>query len=253
MSFISFFRKIKKILGGSREVSSPLIEIPVGEIEKTLGYKIRDFDNFKKAFIHKSFSSQNNNLKCNERLEFLGDAVLNFVVTDYLFNHYKSEWEGELTKKRALLVNKKILAEISENFELGKYLIMSSAEEKDGGRTKQSIMANAIEAIIGAIYIDSGFDSAKDFIIKRMYPDLVDIFNSDTGKNYKGELIEYCQKKHKETPDFKLIEEMGPDHDKTYIVEVFFNGHTLGTGKGKTKKDAEQKAACVALTNFNYF
>ena len=238
-------------MGGSSEELSPLNKIPVDEIESTLGYKIRDFDNFKKAFIHKSFSSQNDSLKCNERLEFLGDALLNFVVTDYLFNNYKSEWEGELTKKRALLVNKKVLADIGDSFGLGNYLVMSSAEEKDGGRTKQSILANAIEAVIGAIYLDSGFNSAKEFIIKKIYPDLVDILSSDAGKNYKGELIEYCQKKYKKTPDFKLIEEMGPDHDKTYIVEVFFNGHTLGTGKGKTKKEAEQKAASVALTNFD--
>ena len=249
MSLSSFFRKISLIIRGVKEETPPQINIPVEEVEKILGYKIRDINFFKKAFIHRSYVFQNHGLKSNERLEFLGDAFLNFIITDFLFNNYKKEWEGELTKKRSLLVNKKVLAEKSKKFDLSRFLFMSQAEDKDGGRDKTSILANTLEAVIGAIYIDGGFEEAKGFILEKVFQDIVEILQDEEGKNYKGELIEYFQKKYKETPDFRLIEEMGPDHDRTYIVEVYFKGETLGTGKGKTKKDAEQRAALVALNN----
>ena len=249
MSLSSFFRKISLIIRGVKEETPPQINIPVEEVEKILGYKIRDINFFKKAFIHRSYVFQNHGLKSNERLEFLGDAFLNFIITDFLFNNYKKEWEGELTKKRSLLVNKKVLAEKSKKFDLSRFLFMSQAEDKDGGRDKTSILANTLEAVIGAIYIDGGFEEAKGFIREKVFQDIVEILQDEESKNYKGELIEYFQKKYKETPDFRLIEEMGPDHDRTYIVEVYFKGETLGTGKGKTKKDAEQRAALVALNN----
>lgn len=251
MSLYSFFRKISSIVWGAKKDTPLKINIPVEEVEKVLDYKIRDINFFKKAFIHRSFVFQNHGLKSNERLEFLGDAFLNFIVTDFLFNNFKKEWEGELTKKRSLLVNKRVLAEKSRKFELSRFLLMSQAEDKDGGRDKTSILANTLEAVIGAVYIDGGFEEAKKFILKMVFPDMIEILQDEECKNYKGELIEYFQKKYKETPDFKLIEEMGPDHDRTYIVEVYFKGETLGTGKGKTKKDAEQRAALVALNNVN--
>jgi len=251
MVFSSIFRKIRLLLKGGYKIPLYDIGISAEQIEKALNYKIRNIENFKKAFIHRSFSNSKEELHSNERLEFLGDAILNIVVSDYLFRRFKDDNEGDLTIKRSLIVNKKTLAEKSKELDLGRFLFMSKSEEMDGGRNKESILSNTFEAVIGAIYLDSGFYSAKNFVVENVLNNINEIFSNKKTRNYKGEIIEYFQKNFKGLPDFKLIKEKGPDHDKTYIVEVHFEGRTLGTGEGKSKKEAEQKAALSALDNID--
>ena len=218
-------------------VSSPLEDI--------VGYRFQDRGLLQEALTHKSYAYEKGSLRHNERLEFLGDSVLAAVVAHRLFERFPDSDEGRLSKARALVVSRNSLARQAETLELGRFLLLGSGEETTGGRTRPSILANALEAVIGAVYLDGGFDAARR-VIERCTLDLVG--SDGAGEtDHKSRLQEIVQKRHKAEPSYRLVKTSGPDHDKTFQVKALFGSRTLGTGRGKTKKDAEQDAARDAL------
>jgi len=216
----------------------------LGEVEIILGYRFENKDLLKRALTHRSWENAG---KANERLEFLGDAVLGLIVSEYLFDIFPNLNEGDLTKMKSSLVNESVLARIFSRFGLARYLYLSSEEEKSGGREKSSITADAMEAILGAIYLDGGLEKAFGVIKRMLLSDCENLINDESIYNYKGELLELVQIDGRGVPRYEVIEEIGPDHEKTFVVSVSVEAETIGTGKGTTKKEAEQKAAKMAL------
>jgi ribonuclease-3 len=192
---------------------------------------------------HKSHAFEKQNIRQNERLEFLGDSVLAAVVAHYLFENFPQENEGRLSKIKAAWVSQSALTRAALKIELGRFLLLGAGEEKSGGRQRPSILANAFEALIGAIYIDGGYETVTQFI-QRFY---LDRETKIAETDYKSQLQEIVQKRHKVTPEYKLVKTSGPDHDKTFLVLVQLGSQILGTGCGKSKKEAEQQAALNAL------
>lgn len=216
------------------------------ELEKEIGYTFKNKKLLIQAMTHSSFSNDNKlgKLRNNERLEFLGDAVLELASSEFLFYEYESKPEGELTRLRASLVCEPTLAESAKAFKLNEFMRLGHGEENTGGRYRDSIISDALEALIGAIYLDGGFANAKEFISKFV---LNDIENKHLFYDSKTILQEMLQKKHKERVEYVLIKESGPDHDKIFEVQVVFKGDILGKGVGGTKKRAEQQAAYEAI------
>lgn len=221
-------------------------ELALEKLEQTIGYNFNDKKLLELALTHSSYSNDNKmgKLKNNERLEFLGDAVLELASSEFLFHEYTSKPEGELTRLRASLVCEPTLAETARGFKLNEYLILGHGEENTGGRYRDSIISDALEALIGAIYLDGGFANAKEFILKFV---LNDIENKHLFYDSKTILQEIVQKQYKERVEYVLIGEFGPDHNKTFEVEAVFRKVVLGRGKGATKKRAEQQAAYEAI------
>ena len=217
------------------------------ELEKELGYQFRDINLLKQAVTHSSYSNEKNmgKLGCNERLEFLGDAVLSIIVSDYLFNNYTVP-EGDLTKLRAALVCERSLDVMANKIGLGDYLRLGHGEEMTGGRTRPSIIADAFEALIAAIYLDSGIESAREFVLPFVI-EMLEHEDSLSFKDYKTILQEIIQQNPEEKLVYKLVGEKGPDHDKRFVVEVLLNSNVIGKGQGRSKKTAEQMAAKEAL------
>lgn len=216
------------------------------ELEKRIGYCFQDKKLLRQALTHSSFTNEQkiNKMPDYERLEFLGDAVLELVSSEYLFQNYPHVPEGELTKRRAALVCEPSLAFCARDIELGKYILLGKGEEATGGRKRDSIISDVMEAVIGAIYLDGGMEKARAHIMKYILSDLEDkelFFDS------KSNLQELIQGKLKKEFSYELAEESGPEHDKTFVVEVRMEGECLGQGAGKTKKAAEQQAAYKAL------
>jgi len=197
------------------------------------------------AFVHRSYLNENPDsaLPSNERLEFLGDAILNFIVAEQLYSESPELPEGELTKSRAYLVCRQTLAEAASSLRLGDWLLLGQGEEASGGKEKQSNLANAIEALIGAIYLDQELPKAKEFIFKQLKPFLERIKHGELSPNYKALLQEFIQSEKHRTPTYRLIEAIGPNHDKQFTVEALMEGKILGRGTGKSKKVAEMEAA----------
>jgi len=219
------------------------------EFEEKIGIEFKNKDILKQAFTHRSFLNENRALKGghNERLEFLGDAVLELVITHYLYDQYPNKNEGDLTSIRSALVNATTCAEVAGNLEVNDYLLLSKGEAKDTGRARQYILANALEAIIGAIYLDLGYDTARDFIMKYIAPMTDKIVKEELWVDAKSKFQERAQDVEGVTPSYKTVKEVGPDHDKKFTVGVFI-GHTLvAEGSGESKQDAEQSAARNAL------
>ena len=218
----------------------------MGELEKTVGYTFQDPKLLELALTHSSYAHEHYAGKRhdNERLEFLGDAVLELVSSDYLFHNYNEYPEGELTKIRASIVCEQSLAMCAEAISLGKYLRLGNGEDSTGGRLRASITSDAMEALIGAIYLDGGMQPAKAFIDRFILSDLEDkrLFYDS-----KSNLQELIQGKLKKEFEYRLLEESGPEHDKTFVVEIDMEGECLGRGQGRTKKAAEQQAAYEAL------
>jgi len=214
------------------------------KIESVLGYSFNDKKLLSKALSHRSSVTDG---FANERLEFLGDAVLGVVVSDFLFRRFPNHNEGNLTKIKASLVNETMLSKVAYNFGLGQYIFLSPEEEKSGGRQKPSIVADATEAIIGSIYLDGGLEPATRVIEKLLLNDFENLIKDEAMLNYKGELLERMQGEGRGTPRYEVIEEIGPDHIKTFVISVSVDGSRLGTGQGMSKKEAEQKAARMAL------
>lgn len=201
------------------------------------------------ALTHSSYANENKSRHgyYNERLEFLGDAILDLVVGEYLFLQYPHMPEGELSKARASVVSETPLAAVCSTFHMGEYILLGKGELASGGRTRASIMADAFEAVVGAIYIDSSYEEARKFILHQLKDYLALVATGDYGKDYKTLFQEYVQRDGEQHIQYNLCREEGPDHDKTFYMEVVVNGTVLGEGAGKTKKDAAQHAAHAAL------
>jgi ribonuclease-3 len=216
-------------------------------LESVVGYRFKDPGLLKQALSHKSFASESGTGVYNERLEFLGDSVLAAVVAHQLFAEYPGEAEGVLSKKKSLLVSRPSLAVWAEEIGLGAHLILGVGEENTGGRTRQSLLANALEALIGAIYLDGGYDAAALFIRKWC----AKMLGSLTETDYKSRLQELLQKRYKSPPTYELTSAAGPDHDKVFSIVVRNGTRELGRGTGKNKKEAEQSAARDALSRLS--
>lgn len=220
-----------------------------GELEKNIGIKFNDKDLLKQAFVHRSYINENKSsgLTHNERLEFLGDAVLELVITDFLYKEYADKAEGELTSYRSSLVNADTCANIATSLSVNDFLLLSKGESKDVGRARQYILANALEALIGAIYIDQGYDKARDFVEKYFTPLIEKIISEGSHIDSKSLFQEKAQEFDGITPSYKTIKESGPDHEKRFTVGVYLGKDMVATGEGKSKQDAEQEAAKEAL------
>ena len=218
------------------------------ELERKIGYQFKDKSLMKEAITHSSYAKEKKarHIKYNERLEFLGDAVLSIVVSDYIFKHCPELPEGELTKLRASLVCEKSLFEFAKRIDLGKYLILSKGERNNGGAERPSILSDAFEALIAAIYIDGGYEPASKHILNFVIPAIKNS-KSKRNKDYKTTLQEIVQKNPGEKLEYVLVAESGPDHNKHFVVEVHLNSNVIGKGGGRSKKEAEQQAAHEAL------
>jgi len=213
------------------------------QLERQLGYVFNDKQLIIEALTHRSFKKPYN----NERLEFLGDAVLDLIVGEYLYNKFKDSDEGTLSKIRASLVNESGFALLAKILNLGKYIYLSLAEENNEGRTKPSLLSNAFEAIIGAIYIEGGLETARKIVIELLEKCYPTIDLQTLSRDYKTALQELTQAKYGVTPDYELVRAFGPDHKKEFEISLTLKGKEIATAQGKSKKEAQQKAAKSAL------
>lgn len=220
--------------------------------EDIIHYNFKNPELLHEALSHSSYANENKkNRKNNERLEFLGDSVLSVVVAQYLFENYRDLPEGELTKLRSVLVCEKTLFGFAQQIDLGEFILLGKGEENSGGRERPSILADAFEAIIAAIYLDGGFEAARRHILSFIPRDL-DVKKKLTFNDYKTMLQEIVQQNPDEKVIYVLTEESGPDHDKAFVVDVMLNSNVIGKGKGRSKKQAEQMAAKEALELMGY-
>ncbi len=223
------------------------------ELENKIGYHFKNQALLREAITHSSYANEHKaqHIKYNERLEFLGDAVLSIVVSDYIFKHCPELPEGELTKLRASLVCERTLFEFAKKIDLGSYLILSKGERHNGGAERPSILSDAFEALIAAIYIDGGIEPAKKHILNFIIPAIKNSKKKRV-KDYKTTLQEIVQKNPGERLEYVLTGESGPDHNKHFTVEVHLNSNVIGKGGGRSKKEAEQQAAREALELMGY-
>ncbi|MFH0712495.1 MAG: ribonuclease III [Candidatus Jorgensenbacteria bacterium] len=220
----------------------------LSDLEKKISFEFKNKDFLEESLTHRSYLNEYPGAGAhNERLEFLGDAVLELVVTEYLFHVYPDHQEGQLTSLRAALVNYQMLSKIAKEIGLEEYLRLSKGEAKDTGRARDVILANAIEALIGAIYLDAGYDGAKGFVKKFVMNHLDEVIENKLYRDPKSTLQEVAQENLKVTPIYKVLSEMGPDHSKEFVVGVFFGEELKAEGRGLSKQEAEVKAAETAL------
>ncbi|HKK54336.1 MAG TPA: ribonuclease III [Patescibacteria group bacterium] len=220
------------------------------KLEKKLEFKFKDFDKLKQALVHRSYINEHPDflLGHNERLEFLGDAVLELIITKYLFNHYPEKPEGILTNWRASLVNSKMLYQVASELKLDNYLYLSKGEAKEGtSKSRQFIMADAVEGIIGAMYLDQGIDKTEVFVNEFIVSKLHHIITNELYLDPKSRLQELAQDKESITPHYDLLKEEGPDHEKTFTIGVYFEDSLIAKGQGSSKHEAEVNAAKKAL------
>ncbi len=216
------------------------------ELEQKIKYEFNNKELLKRALTHTSYAHEKH-IDSNEKLEFLGDAILEFIVSNYLYENYKHLKEGEMTKVRATVVCEKSLYEVAKRHNFSDFLYLGRSEEASNGRSKPAIIADSVEAVIAAIYIDSGLEQAREFIIRNL-EQAIETASKNVGmKDYKTVLQEKLQIHGSVTIKYELVEEKGPDHDKIFIAEVSCDGKKLAKGKGGTKKSAEMEAARIAL------
>lgn len=222
--------------------------------EKKLSLKFKNKDLLTQAFIHRSYLNENPDfhLSHNERLEFLGDAVLELVVTEYLYQEYPLKSEGVLTNLRAALVNSKMLSKISQDLGFNEFLLLSKGESKELGKARKYILANTFEAVIGALYLDGGYRPCRDFIKKNLIKELPVIIEKRLYKDAKSHFQEEAQERAGITPSYKVLEEWGPDHAKQFIVGVYLEDELVAKGEGSSKQEAEEEAAQNALDIKNW-
>ncbi len=232
-----------------RKLHSLYSRVDWNQLESVLRYSVRNKDYFVSALVHRSFIpiAHVEELESNERLEFLGDSILNFVVAEYLYMQYPEKEEGELTILRARLVNRKALAFCAKEIDLKKFLLTHTNSAGVQEKGFDTILADAYEAIIAALYQDGGMDSAKQFILARLKSALANGYLNVSDQNFKSELLELSQAKGKGIPRYQTLKEEGPDHDRTFTIQVLVGNDPLGTGIGKNKKEAEQAAAEIAI------
>lgn len=218
----------------------------LNNLEKTIEYSFKDKSLLDLAMTHSSYANElGNQAACNERLEFLGDSVLSIIVSDYLYNHFETP-EGDLTKLRASLVCEEALFDFAKEINLGDYIKLGKGESNNGGNKRPSILSDAFEALLAAMYLDGGIEPVKKLVLRFVKADLKDT-NKIAFKDYKTELQEVIQKNPEEKIEYVLIDEQGPDHDKRFTVSIQLNTISIATGVGKSKKAAEQAAAHEAL------
>ncbi len=216
-------------------------------LEEKIGYEFRDKSLLKLALTHSSYANEQGAPgHCNERLEFLGDSVLSIIVSDYIFNNFKNRPEGELTKLRASLVCEKSLCGFSRQLNIGNYMLLGKGEVLNGGRERPSILADAFEAVLAAIYLDAGIEQARKLVLPFVVEELQHS-NDEVFKDYKTTLQEVIQRNREEQLSYVMTGESGPDHDKSFTIKVYLNSNVIGCGTGKSKKQAEQMAAKQAL------
>jgi ribonuclease-3 len=219
----------------------------LADLQQNISYTFKEPQLLERALTHKSFANENRVPYHNERMEFLGDAVLSLIVSEHLVKTCPDSTEGDLSRLRAAVVSEPALAVIGRTLELGAYLLLGKGEEQTGGRDKDSLLADALEALIAALYLDSGKDAAEAFIL-RFFEDLIKrTCTARTSLDYKTALQERCQEHLKQLPEYRVVSETGPDHQKQFDVELLVKGLAYGRGTGKSKKEAEQKAAKEAL------
>jgi len=228
--------------------------IKFSDFEKNTKVIFKDKNLLKQAFIHRSYINENPGsfLSHNERLEFLGDAVLELIVTDFLYKKYLNYTEGELTAIRSALVNAVIISEVALKIGMNDYLLLSKGEAKDNGKARQYILANTYEAYIGAVYLDQGYDATNKFIATTLLPHTEEIVSKKLWRDAKSLVQEKTQEFVGVTPVYKVLHESGPDHDKHFTVGIYFGSNLIAEGKGKSKQEAEQKAAEMALKIKNW-
>jgi ribonuclease-3 len=214
-------------------------------LQQTIGITFRDVSLLQQAFVHSSYTNENPGLHLpdNERLEFLGDVLLSFIVTEKLYHEFPHSGEGELTEIRISLIRQETLAQLALTLKLGDYLHLGKGEEATGGRERQTNLADAFESLVGAIFLDQGLDAARDFVLSKLGSHLERVSAEGIGRNYKALLQEFTQAKFKQLPTYRVVEASGPDHDKGFTVEVVLEDRVLGTGSGKSKRAAEMEAA----------
>jgi ribonuclease-3 len=219
------------------------------ELEKTIDYHFKDNDKLQLALTHSSYANEKKSegLVSNERIEFLGDSVLNIITSDYIYKNHPELPEGEMTKTRAAIVCESSLKKCAEKINLGDYLFLGKGEENTGGRKRTSILSDAFEALIGAIYLDGGLENAGKFIFKSMEDIYLNIKSKDVFKDYKTQFQEIIQKQSEQHISYCIVEEKGPDHNKVFTAQLSVGDVPYGIGRGRTKKEAEQNAAEAAL------
>lgn len=222
----------------------------LNEFENTIGYSFKNINILNNALTHSSFvASKADFLEHNERLEFIGDSILSMVISLHLYSKCKNSPEGSLTRFRAGIVCEQSLYNASDRLRLGQYLLLSKGEENTGGRSRVSILADAFEAIIAAIYLDGGIKKAKAFILENLEDIITDSVENKIFSDYKSFLQEHIQKNNSGKLSYKLLKEEGPDHDKTFEIALYLNNTKIGRGAGHSKKDAQQAAAKDAMIN----
>lgn len=225
-------------------------EFDVKAAQQAVGVEFKDEKNLIHAFTHRSYLNENRSHvvgEHNERLEFLGDAVLELVVTEYLFDKYPEKPEGELTAIRAALVNTVSISEAAQELGMNDFLLLSRGEAKDTGRARQFILANTFEAVIGGIYLDQGYETARDFIARNLFHKTDEIVKGRLWQDAKSRFQELAQEYESVTPTYHILEEAGPDHDKHFVAGVYLVDTLVEKGEGKSKQEAEQAAAENAL------
>lgn len=228
--------------------------IKFSNFEKKVKIVFKDKDLLEQAFIHRSYINENPSVgrSHNERLEFLGDAVIELVVTDFLYKKYPTYSEGELTALRSALVNAVIISEVAVDIGMNDYLLLSKGEKKDNGKARQYILANTYEAYVGALYLDQGVGMVNTFVKKTLLLKTDEIVNKKLWRDAKSLVQEKAQEFVNVTPAYKVLKESGPDHDKQFTVGIYFGANLIAEGKGKSKQEAEQKAAENAIKIKNW-
>ena len=222
--------------------------IDFSEFEKKAGVTFKDTELLRQAFTHRSYLNENphKKLEHNERLEFLGDAVLELAITEYLYARFPNKTEGDLTAYRAALVNTQMLSQAASEAEMNDFLLLSKGEARDTGKARQYILANTFEAVLGALYLDRGYEPTKQFIERNLFFRLDTILKEGSWQDAKSRFQEKAQEVVGITPSYRLIRETGPDHDKRFTVGVYLGKDSIAEGEGRSKQDAEQSAARAA-------
>ena len=243
---MGFWNNLKKILNSDSKTE----DVCLDKVQEIIGYHFHNNDLLLLSLTHRSYSySTPPKKESNERLEFLGDSVLGLIIAEQLYNDNPDLLQGELTKTKALLVSETTLAELAIDCGLNQQILLAPEEDRSGGRERPSIVSDAFESILGAVYLDGGIDASRDVILRLIYAHKDKIFSDSSRRNFKGELLEQIQAQGDGMPRYDVVSEEGPDHAKTFSVEVNVAGDVIGKGKGNSKKEAEQKAASDALEN----
>jgi|Deesub1362B_J571_1020462.scaffolds.fasta_scaffold18502_1 ribonuclease-3 len=245
----SVLLKLRRFFSTKKNLERSDGDDEIAELEAKLGYQFSNRELLRLALTHRSYLaiSGESHLKTNERLEFLGDSVLGLLVTEYLYEHFPRKSEGILTQYKSILVSRRVLARHARNLGLGRFLFLGTGEERSGGRRRESILADAFEAIVGAVYLDGGYNAAREFLFRTILNRVQAILKEEIHRNYKSQLLEYTQAKGMGMPEYEVCSERGPEHAKVFEVSVKIRGQVLGVGVGTSKKRAEQQAARIAL------